>query len=649
MAEKKRQCGTCRFFVESQSGGHGKCTHPKRDKSLREMVLLRPNELGCRTKWGTSLWQDPADESDPFKPETPQQPTLPEPISAQLQYDDEVTSVSIAGSKTARPSFEDDVVDSGATGSGLGSWSDTAQEERRRLLFNSDREAVAGARKRHMEKKAQQRELIPFAEEDLAGRDTEQAEKKPVEPNEPIAAAKETFPPDDYVEDERSSNKDEPVYDDELVDDGVRPGSFRTPRVRKLLKDNKSPKNHKAMGLGTPAEIAVESNDPDKRGQWSSVPSITPGFELPLAGTGAAASSPSPNPSLRVAASAAPMAMSITPSRPVSQARELLSEDRLRSERARRHTEAPMAMDDDPIEPAINPAPTVTNRPRVDEAPPQRTAPVDRLKSSPLRGYHPAVKAAAARAEEEVEAPRQPRFQQEPRQRGPVAQSHQAARPFTAGWDTKADARVSATQQIHEDRQPISQPVPAPPRQRPQATSDHFQPQSQPEPRLHRESVANPQQQIDEYYGAQRQETRPHREPAARTDAEAPRARQQRRVEAPEPVRPDTPFKPRPIQISPDVPRACGTCASFRPGSQPGRGSCANEFAGPVQRVVSEDDLACQHTYGALWIPADELVWLEELNNDYPPTPRVDAMLAKRRRTLAPDTVVLPDLEELTS
>lgn len=106
------------------------------------------------------------------------------------------------------------------------------------------------------------------------------------------------------------------------------------------------------------------------------------------------------------------------------------------------------------------------------------------------------------------------------------------------------------------------------------------------------------------------------------------------------------PFKPQPIEISPEVPRRCGTCASFQPGGVDGRGSCANRFAGPVQRVVDEDDLACQHLYGSLWIPADEEVWLDELQNDYPPTPRVDAMLARRKRR---ETTVLPDLDELTS
>ncbi len=583
MAEKKRQCGTCRFFAQTESGLNGKCTHPKRDRAHLDLLLLRPNELGCRTRWGTSLWQDPADDRDPESLDIPQQPTLPEPVAAQLHFDDEVTSVSIAGSKTARPSFEDDVVDSGAVSPGMGSWSDSLQEERRRLLMHSSQEALAGARKRHMEKQSRQRPLIPFADEE--------AEATPQDPKEDVAAAAPTtvaasessFPPDDFVEDERVSDDDSQSHDDELVDDGLRPGISRSPRVRKLMRDTKSPKDHKAMGLGAPSEMAVTSHNPERREQWNSVPSMTPGFELPLM---APVENRSPQGStLRVSASAAPMAYTQTPARPVSQARELMSEDRLRQERARRHLIVPMA---ESHTPKPDPRPTtspVTNRPRLNHVVPEQAAPVERLKSSPLRGYHPAVKAAAARHAEET-----------------------APRSRTSSSMLKRDDPVRNRPAAGEHREVTRQTAPSP--------VQHSRP--------------NP------YQGEGPRHSRPMRPEAAK---------QERR---PEPQRPKdtTPFVGSTIEIAPQVPRCCGTCASFRPSGVPGRGSCANEYAGPVQRVVNEQDLACQHTFGCFWLPADEEVWLDELTEDRAATPRVDRMIARRTQR---KPVVLPDLEELTS
>lgn len=640
MAEKKRQCGTCRFFAKDDTDSHGKCTHPKRDKALREMTLLRPNELGCRTRWGTSLWQSHADDSDPLSPETPQQPTLPEPIPAQLHYDDEVTSVSIAGSKSARPSFEDDVVDSGATGSGLGSWSDTEQEERRRLLMSGERDALAGARKRHMEKQALQRELVPFAEEDPENNNSEKPENTSDDQEESVAASKSDFPPDDYVEDERSSNKDEPIADDEMVDDGVSPGHYRSPRVKKLLRDNKSPKNHKAMGLGTPAEMAVTSNNPDQREQWNSVPSMTPGFELPLVGSQNA--TPSPSTPLRVSASAAPMAMNVNPSRPVSQARELVTEDRLRGERARRHVSVPMLDDFEENEPEETPQPSVTNRPRLNQAPPQRAAPVERLKTSPLRGYHPAVKAAAARAEENQAAERQPVRQQPERQRAPMSQSQPAPKPFTSNWQPQAKPEVEQAPVREEVRPNLhTEQVGQQERRRDPRTYLEEAPASALRTRQELEPRRAPREQEYEEFAAH--ETQQARDPEPRN---SPRQQPNRKYIPLQHVQQDTPFTRIEIAISPEVPSCCGTCSSFIPSDKDGRGSCSNAFAGPENRVVYENDLACQHTYGSFWLPADEIVWLKELNEIYPPTPRVDAMIARRRRN---QPVVLPDLDELTS
>lgn len=602
MSEKKRQCGTCRFFVETKDNGHGKCTHPGRDESIRAMVLLRPTELGCRTRWGTSLWQDKSDDRDPTAPEAPQQPTLPEPEPAQLHYDDEVTSVSIAGSKPSRPSLEDDVVDSGAVAAGRTPWNDSLQDERRRLLMNSDRDALAGARKRHMEKQARQRELIPFADEDETSTDTkaETTEEPTLEVEKQVAESKPSFPPDDYVEEERSAENDSSGSDDELVDDGVNPGGIRTPRGRRLTRENKSPKENKAMRFGVSAEMSVTSHNPEHREQWNSVPSVTPGFDLPLI------NQPTSRPSvpLRVSASAASSASTPTQNRPVSQARELLSEDRLREERARRHVEVPLADDDLPLQPEFDePKQTVTNRPRLTQAPPQQAPQVDRLKSSPLRGYHPAVKAAAARTEENEPA---------------VSEAEQVRSGTATPYARRDMPRVYPTHQ---------------PQSRPAAQrSEREQPRDD------------------------RQERPFQAQPARSTElrSEQPRQREQVRMAQPQrkPVIPlqrveeATPFNGTEIEISPEVPRCCGTCASFRPSEVEGRGSCANAFAGPVQRVVFDHDLACQHTFGSFWIPADEEVWLDELKTDFAPTPRVERMIARRKETSRP---VLPDLDELTS
>ena len=112
------------------------------------------------------------------------------------------------------------------------------------------------------------------------------------------------------------------------------------------------------------------------------------------------------------------------------------------------------------------------------------------------------------------------------------------------------------------------------------------------------------------------------------------------------PMKEMTRFKRPEITIAKDVPRVCGTCTSFRPSGIEGRGSCTNAFAGPVQRVVHADVMACKHTFGSFWIPADEEVWLEEMKKHEAPTPRVDRMIARRKQRTTPE---LPDLEELTS
>lgn len=558
------------------------------------MVLLRPNELGCRTRWGTSLWQDPTDDSEPAAPEVPQQPALPEPIAAHMHYDDEVTSVSIAGSTTTRPSFDDDVVDSGAVATGMGSWNDTLQEERRRLLMHSERDALAGARKRHMEKQSRQRELIPFADDESQPSKPEAppAPETPAEePQAPVASARPVFPPDDYVEEERGSETDTSVHEDELVDDGVRPAGTRSPRSRRLMRETKSPKDHKAMGLGLPAEISVTSNNPEKREQWNSVPLVTPGIELPFANT----TDSKPSTPLRISASMAPMAVPSGPTRLVSQAREMKTENRQRQERARRQVAVPLAVEHQELQPEPEqPRPSVTERPRLDHAPEPKAPPVERLKSSPLRGYHPAVKAKA-----------QP------------ARSHDEPRPQQPSRAANAPVRSNnPLPQADRERQPVARQDERPVQVR----------------RAERPVQGSPQPVSERRIDTQVQREQPRL------------AAPQRRPLAP--IQETSRFERKPITIAPDVPRACGTCSSFRPGGEGGRGSCTNAFAGPVQRVVHADDIACQHTFGSFWLPADQQVGLDEISVPNVPTPRVDRMIAKRKQHTVP---VLPDLEELTS
>lgn len=556
MAVKKRQCGTCRFFVQSDTPGFGTCTNPAWPESSAPLLLLRPNELACRTRWGTSLWQDPSDTSDPGIAAAPQQPSLPEPSSVQLQYDDEVTSVSIAGSTRGRSSLDDDVVDTSSVIPSSLAWEDELQSERRELLRQSPHDALAGARKRHMDKQARQRELIPFADDEASANNNNPVDETSL----PVANVDSApvFPADDFVEEERGTIDD--VYDDELVDEGV-PGVKRSPRLNSLLK---SPKTGKAMTLGAASEMVVTSNNPDHREQWNSVPQIQQGFELPLSDP---EPMPAPNRSLRVAASAAPSISYAPVSRPVSVAREVVTEDRKQLERAQRRIEVPLA-DTQPT--------TIENRDRLTHAPSNQAALVERLKSSPLRGYHPTPR------------PTQP----ENRPTNVV--------PNPMGSSPVSDA---------SDRQPTEPVVRPVPQATKSVSSPHPRKVTATEPR-----VSSTQQ--------------PTKRPMI-------------------PLHVDTsPFRSTPVQIAPKVPRCCGTCTSYRASDVEGRGFCTNQYAGPVQRMVSETDLACEHTYGSMWLPADEEIWLTELPDHSGATPRVDAMIERRERRNRP---ILPDIEELTS
>lgn len=429
MAEKKRQCGTCRFFVETQNGGMGNCTHPLRKREDTHLVLIRPNELACRTQWGTSLWQHTDDLSDPTEPQTPQQPTLPEPIAAQLHFDDEVTSVSIAGSKATRPTFEDDVVDTGTVATGMASWNDPVQAERMALLKRSNHDAVAGAQKRFLEKQARRRDLVPFAEDDANTENSAIAKPEP-EPAKPAAnTASRPFPPDDFVEDERVSEKDDVSLDDEMVDEGIARGVQRTPRMRKLLRGDNDPKAPKAMKFSMPAEYHVTSNNPEQREQWNTVPAVNPRFELPLSKPETQAAKAS---NKLIASSAAVTHSTSTPNT-LAQAREQVAHSRQSQARAQRPLVAPLADSETPRSTKPQPAP-VTERPRLTQAQPTTASSVDQLKTSPLRGHHPATRKLIQRdvevkqtRPEQVETPRSQRSAPTPAHRYDAAPEYAPA------------------------------------------------------------------------------------------------------------------------------------------------------------------------------------------------------------------------------
>ncbi|MCA9834734.1 MAG: hypothetical protein KC435_12355 [Thermomicrobiales bacterium] len=544
------------------------------------MLLLRPNELACRTRWGTSLWQDRSGALEPDPTDTPQQPSLPEPISVQLQYDDEVTSVSIAGSSRTHTSYDDGVIETTTVKPGSSIWEDDLQSERRELLRQSPHDALAGARKRHMDKQARQRELIPFAEDsDVLEDPSAEPDVEPAIASTQPAAQAHTFPPDDFVEDERASS-DADDRQDELVDEGV-PGTRRSPRLNHLLR---SPKGRQAMTFGAATELSVTAHNPEQREQWNTVPQIQPGFDLPLNTTDT-----NPPTAARMSAHTAPAATFNYSTRPVSVAREVVTETRQKSERAQRQVQVPLA--DDRSMPPVRideQHPEIETRPRLTHASSNQSGLLERARDSPLRGYRPAPQPTQQRAPQpEVD---------------PLTLRSRPANTTRPEILNESDTIVSEGTAV-----PVATPA------------------------------SQPQQTRDV-------ESRTNSVDAASLDR--PQVKKKPLI----PLRVDnSPFESAQIEIAPNVPRCCGTCASYQPGdsgTSPGRGACMNAFTGPVPRMVSERDLGCQHTFGCFWVPADEEVWLDELPVFNEPTPRVDRMVARRERR---KSTVLPDLEELTS
>lgn len=580
MAEKKRQCGTCRFFQDPDRRGHGKCTHPLRAGANADMIIYRANELGCRTKWGTSYWQDIDDARDPSAPAPPQQPTLPEPptIHVHSKYDDEVTSVSIAGRGTQRPFSEDDVIDSGTT---AGFYDPHLQDERRELLSRSSHDAVAAARKRSVDRMAQQRELIPFAEEEEEKSPSIEA---PSGDDEEFGTAPaDPFPVDDFVEEERTAHHDD---DDDVVDDGLTPDIRRSPRLRNLLRHDQRPKEKEAMTFSNLGNMQVESHNPDNRSQWNSVPRIQPNVTPPFK---IARDTDIPPVRRSMTASAASVQLP-QPTRPVSQARDLLGEERRRAELRRRVLVTPL--EDEP-EPRPEPSPV---RSEPDESHDEqqyvyRPHPPTQQSARPQAPESPMPRVRDNRVHEARVSPL----------RGHVHQPPERHTPSVRPWDGEDEERRYLTSARPIERREVRQQAP-------------------------------PVFEEGRYEADAFENERSVRDVAS----------------------PDTngrfPTLDMTITITPWVERVCGTCASYRARGNEGCGSCLNRDAIPEQRIVEEDGMACLSTIGSWWTPANEEVWLEEYHVPDSPTPRMDALLeelANRRRQQRREIPVLPDLEEL--
>lgn len=628
MAEKKRQCGTCRFFNDPEERGHGKCGHPLRAGASSDLLMYRATELGCRTKWGTSYWQDKSDSSDPTAPTAPQQPTLPEPPAIHATYDDEVTSVSIAGRSASRLSDQDDVINVDSTGY----YAPDLQDKRRELLSRSNHDAVAAARKRSSERFAQKRELVPFADEDATEPESEPAPTQEP-PKNPAASDEPGFPPEDYVEEERSAHDNE----DGVVDDGIAPGTRRSPRVRNLMRGDNRPKGHKAMTFSPASGMHVESHNPDNRGQWNSVPTISDDFELPFK------IARETNRPVKVAASAA-SAQVAQPARPVSQARDVLSEERKRAELRRRVLVRPL----DETPQSRQPETHQVNRrlPRENmfkaEAPAQRTEHIE-PREDMFQAEAPVERADVAQPAEDAFYPDAP--VQRPERVEPPEELFQADAPVQRAQSVQHHPEPA--NRVQEARySPLRGSVQKPAFKAAGTVRPYVEEEEDDRTDL---TSARPSQRKQRAMAPRVAAPREDHGPYEETVAEAPglvaRAEPRQNLDSQYPL-----LNVR-IAIAPDVPKVCGTCASFRPGNQAGCGGCVNRDANPEQGIVEDHELACKTTIGSWWIPADEEIWLDEFTLPESDTPRMDLLLeqlAKRRRAGRQETpTVLPDLEEL--
>jgi hypothetical protein len=83
------------------------------------------------------------------------------------------------------------------------------------------------------------------------------------------------------------------------------------------------------------------------------------------------------------------------------------------------------------------------------------------------------------------------------------------------------------------------------------------------------------------------------------------------------------------IMISPEIPRKCATCRSFRPDENGSQGWCTNKWALAHRPLVDSEDLACEATIGCWWLPRD-VEWDREgfFAELTAPTPKADRLAA---------------------
>lgn len=193
MPESKRQCSKCLFFQKAQLSGNGWCTHPKRQVASDLKILVRERELACRNSWGDDLWVDAQGASTRPLPADPVPAARPGRFVANLQPDDEVTSVVDTAARhdpgpglpapAGRPAGLDDVVtftsvrgDEAVTprpasppaADDHNAPAIADQAERARLIARGNRDAILKARERHSQRQKPDRTTIAPDDIDLA-------------------------------------------------------------------------------------------------------------------------------------------------------------------------------------------------------------------------------------------------------------------------------------------------------------------------------------------------------------------------------------------------------------------------------------------------------------------------------------------------
>ncbi len=140
---KKRTCGTCGYFQESDMSGLGWCLHPQRRVTHDLKIMVRRGELGCRDGWSRDLWAPLGEVKVAAPPEAPLtgpvRPVTPEEMTYL------VTSKHVTLEPSTRGSISSPVdVVVGETPAM------PVDEDRATLLSHDPRAAIDAARKRHL-------------------------------------------------------------------------------------------------------------------------------------------------------------------------------------------------------------------------------------------------------------------------------------------------------------------------------------------------------------------------------------------------------------------------------------------------------------------------------------------------------------------